>query len=116
MSKLETEASLQKVENFLRSRALVLEQASEAIRDEGVSNYPLFVVHEQAMDMGVLLESSSREAAFYLSASTLEEVYVKQIVAADYVDDFRKLYKEKSEQYCVLLLFAGEARWLFVPK
>ena len=32
----------------------ILAQASDVILDEGVSKYPIFVIHQQEMDMGVL--------------------------------------------------------------
>jgi hypothetical protein len=56
----------------------ILAQASDVILDEGVSKYPIFVIHQQEMDMGVLLIQAGTKFRWSVNASTLEEFVTKK--------------------------------------
>jgi hypothetical protein len=52
MSKIETYLSLQEE---LKPYVKMLGQASDVIRDQDVSKYPIFVIHQQEVEIGLPL-------------------------------------------------------------
>ena len=90
--------------------------ATETIRNEGVSNYPIIVAYkgEDSPEIGIPLTLA--QAEWQYRATTLEELYTKNLVEEEKIDAFRALYNHKSGQLCVLLIdeFTG-ADFVFVP-
>lgn len=100
----------------------VFEQASEMIRDESISNYPIFALHrDEQFPIGLLLTAFGQHSTHYsYNVSTLEELVAKSIVAMDAIDEFRKIYKNPDEFFCFLIIDtdgngAPHPRFWFVP-
>lgn len=100
----------------------VFEQASETIRDESISNYPIFVLHrDEQFPIGLFLTAFGQYHTHYsYNVSTLEELVAKSIVAMDAIDEFRKIYKSPDEFFCFLIIDTDEnasphPRFWFVP-
>lgn len=107
---------LNKIEQLLYKEADLVLSAYEAVLDEGVSNYPIILVHDKPVAMGIKLLEAEHTEAHHLSISTLEEMYVRQLIAAEYIDEFRELYKSRADTYCVFGFSGLEGQWIFVPK
>lgn len=93
----------------------VLAQASEAIIDNEVSNYPIFVMHKEALEIGVpLIEQIP--GGWSLKASTLEEFSSKQLIRAERIDEFRSVYKPTGAYFCFFVLTEDMANFVFAPR
>ena len=85
-------------------------QASTTIRDEGVSKYPIFVMHRQD-ELGVGINVVRREAAathWSYQASTLEELVARRIVPFEELEAFRKIYKKPETHFCFMMPLTTE--------
>lgn len=91
-------------------------QATEMILDEDISKYPIFVVHTDTIEMGVsLVERGETTGKWSIHVSTLEEFATKQLIQSDKLDDFKKVYKNPIENYCLFVLSDLGARFIFIP-
>lgn len=110
---------LQLQENLQPYKSKLAEVAT-TVRDEDVSNYPIFLAYpeeEQTIGVGLpLFRVAGRgQNAWALHLTTLEELVSKQVVRNEKVDDFRTLYKKSEDALCLLIFVEGEARFGFLP-
>ena len=96
-----------------------LAQAAETVRDEGVSNYPLFFAYagsenKHAPGIEVMQLPTERGTTWNVNVSTLEELVAKSIVTQGKVDPFRKVYKSSPDTLCFLIVDEAGARFGFV--
>ena len=100
---------LEKLQQELREDCQILqrafEQASQTIRDENVSRYPIFTLHlDDVFPIGLALISYEQFDTHYsYNVSTLEEMVAKTIVMMENVDEFRKIYKNPDNFFCFLI-------------
>ncbi len=91
-------------------------KATEMILDEEISKYPIFVVHNDTIEMGVpLVERGDQTGKWSIHVSTLEEFATKQLIQSDKVDDFKQVYKNPIEHHCLFILSDLGARFVFIP-
>lgn len=95
-----------------------LVQASDVIMNEDVSRYPIFIVSQSDMSMGIplLVPQQVSEIDFHVNASTLEEFYVKKMIESDKIDDFRKTYKSPETHLCIFLVYENNANFIFIKR
>lgn len=98
-----------------------LAEVANTVKDEDVSNYPVFLAYpeeEQIIGLGLPLFQvpGQGQMTWALHLTTLEELVSKQIVLAEKVDDFRARYKKSTEELCLLIFVDGAARFGFLPK
>ncbi len=104
------------LQKIVSDKFTLLNQTVASILDQEISNYPIIVVSPVLVEIGVPLPHSTNEG-WNINASTLEELVVKNVVNKDKVDDFRELYKSKSEaQYCFFFVEGESATFVFHPK
>ncbi|HQV66110.1 MAG: hypothetical protein KAX53_01055 [Saprospiraceae bacterium] len=94
----------------------ILAQASDVILDEGVSKYPIFVIHQQEMDMGVLLIQAGTKFRWSVNASTLEEFVTKEIIFHEKAQEFIATYKDPEIYLCLFVLSELGAQFVFLPR
>jgi hypothetical protein len=95
----------------------ILTQTSAAILDQEVSKYPIFVVHQQDVEIGVVIVDKDRSGGLWsIHASTLEEFVSKQIVENDKVDDFIEVFKSPKNYFCLFVLSELGANFVFLPR
>lgn len=101
------EAAVHKNQNWF-------DQTIKTIQNEGVSNYPILVAHPTAtnIEIGLPILESERYA---FNATTLEELAMKKVVDLDKVNEFRTLYKQKKESFCIFLLDKPAPQFIFIP-
>ena len=89
-------------------------QTVQTILNEEVSNYPILVAYPVStrIEIGLPLLESER---YGFNATTLEELAMKKIISLDKVNEFRKLYKEKVNNFCIFLLDQPAPQFIFVP-
>lgn len=94
-----------------------LNEAAETIVTNDVSLYPIFVVHQHFVDIGIqMVDKEKVSGNWSVNASTLEEFVTKQIITSEKVDAFREVYKEKPEEFCLFVLSELGADFIFLPK
>ena len=101
-----------RLENFTNAAR----KAADKIKSENISNYPIFVVHQDQINIGIpLFSSEETKSQWAINASTLEEFYTKGLISEEKLDDFRQLYKNHSEDICFFVLSELGAQYLFIP-
>ncbi len=105
------------IERLLKRYRSTLATAAETIRNENVSNYPIFVASKTEVEIGVVFFPQGQLPDNWLvTASSLEEFHVKKIIDTDKVDDFRDLYRSKPEEICVFAIDTeGASKFIFIP-
>lgn len=98
-----------------------LAAAAETVRDEDVSNYPIFFAYagaenKHAPGIEVMVIPTTRGTAWNVNISTLEELVTKRIVESDKIDPFRKVYKNSPDSLCFLIVDEEGARFGFVNR
>ncbi|HHH54516.1 MAG TPA: hypothetical protein ENK91_12720 [Bacteroidetes bacterium] len=102
----------QLLENYTKAA----KAASDKIISENISNYPIFVVHQDQVEIGVpLFTAEQTKSQWAINASTLEEFYTKGLISKEKLDDFRKLYKNHPDDICFFVLSELGAQYLFIP-
>lgn len=114
MSKIETFLSLQEE---LKIYTKALGEAADIIRDQDVSKYPIFVLHQQEMAMGIpVIEKEKNGGKWNINASTLEEFVSKNIIFDEKIDEFIKAYKDPDVQLCLFVLSELGANFIYLPR
>lgn len=114
MSELEKFLEL---ENQLKPYVKLMTQAGDTIITQEVSKYPIMVVHQQEVNIGIpLLDREVNKSTWSINASTLEEFVSKQIVFEDKVDAFIENYKSQSDYICVFVLSELGAQFVYLPR
>ena len=93
--------------------------AAETVRDEGVSNYPLFFAYageenKHTPGIEVMQVPTNRGVVWNINVSTLEELATKGIITKEKIDPFRKVYKNSPASLCFLIVDEEGARFGFV--
>ena len=96
----------------LRRCEKALRKASNTILNEGVSKYPIFVVHQEPVSMGILLLDEDK---WSFSASTLEEFVAKNLIESSKVEEFKKIYKPPGQFLCLFVVEGKRANFVFAP-
>lgn len=94
----------------------ILSQAADVILNENVSKYPIFVVHQQEMDMGIPLIEAGNMFRWSVNASTLEEFVTKEIIFMDKAQDFISTYKDPEVYLCLFVLSELGAQFIFINR
>ncbi len=95
----------------------ILAQAAEVIQDQDVSKFPIFVIHQNIVDIGInIVEKGVDKGNWSVNASTLEEFVAKQIITEEKVEDFQSLYRSHHDDLCLFALSELGANFIFLPK
>ncbi len=105
------------LEEELRDFTLTMSKAQDAILDQEVSKYPIFVVHQHEVEIGVqLVDGAKMGLTWSIHASSLEEFVSKQIIEEHKVDSFKTIYKSTDHFFCCFVLSELGANFIFLPK
>lgn len=109
--------ALLEIERLLKRYRSSLATAADTIRNENVSNYPIFVAAKTAVEIGVLLFSKGQlPDGWIITASSLEEFHVRKIIDSEKIDDFRDLYRTHPSEICVFVVDTeGTSKFIFIP-
>ncbi len=93
-----------------------LSEASEIIRNENISNYPIFAAHQGFLEMGIpIIKKNEAGGKWNINASTLEEFVTKNLIYNEKVNDFLKDYKDHDEFLCIFILSELGATFNYFP-
>lgn len=106
------------LEEELQPYLPLLSKAADTVLDQDVSSYPIFVVHQLSVDLGIplLQRDDEEEVKWSVNATTLEELVTKQVVKNDKVDSFKKVYKNPHQHLCLFVLSDLGAQFIFIPR
>ncbi len=108
---------LAQMQTELRPLKLPLGKAADTVVDEGVSNYPVFVVHKQQVSIGIpIINHEEHGVAWSVNVSTLEEFVTKNLIQTDRIDEFREVFKPVKEHLCLFVLSELGATFVFLPR
>ncbi len=105
-----------KLEKELQPYKKILSQASDVILNENVSKYPIFIVHQQELEMGVSLIDAGSKFKWSVNASTLEEFVTKELIFMEKAQDFITTFKDPEIHLCLFVLSELGAQFIFVPR
>lgn len=112
MSKTEKYLILQEE---LKRLTPALVQARDIIRDQDVSNYPIFIAHQSDIHMGIpVIDKEETGDLWNVNASTLEEFVTKNVVKEDHIEKFREVYNSKNNHVCVFVLSELGADFIYL--
>jgi hypothetical protein len=105
----------QKITNILSKHQNIIISTVEAVKNEGISNYPIIMVHGNSLkyELGIpILEDQN----ILFSITTLEELFAKMVISHDKISSFREVYNHKEQEFCVFIIEGGESEFFFIPK
>ncbi|MCB0642995.1 MAG: hypothetical protein KDC44_15205, partial [Phaeodactylibacter sp.] len=77
------------LESELAPYKKALGEAADTVIDQDVSEYPIFVVHQQQVDIGIpIIDREKVKGNWSVNVSTLEEFVTKQIIEEEKVEEF----------------------------
>jgi hypothetical protein len=93
-----------------------LKEASYQIRKRGFSQFPIFVLTKQEVELGqTLFLRSDFNTEFYYKASFLEEFVQRNLIGEESVELFKENYKNP-EEFCSLFVIDGDfAGFVYMP-
>ncbi|MBP9208678.1 MAG: hypothetical protein KBF37_00020 [Saprospiraceae bacterium] len=105
------------LEEDLKRYRKALNGALDIMLDQEVTNYPIFILHQQELAMGVkLIDAGEGPGNWSVHASSLEEFSLKNLIEPDKIDAFRELYKQHDHHFCLFVLSELGAQFIFYPR
>ncbi len=106
-----------KLQKSLKGHLKLMQNTAQAIMDQDISNYPIFLVNDAAPALGISIVAFELEGkSGVISATTLEELATKGIVQMEKVEDFKEVYKKNEHSLCLLIPEENGAAFIFLPK
>ena len=95
----------------------IMTKAVETIMIKDISKYPILVVHQQEIELGIpVVTKDDKGRKWSIHASTLEEFAMKQVIAADKIEDFQGVYKDPGQFLCLFVISELGANFIFIPR
>ena len=112
----QNKSALLALEADLKKYRPMFKNATDAIIEQDVSNYPIFVAHQDNPIFGIaLLNQNESNTNWSFSASTLEELAAKQVIEMSKIEDFKEIYKNPKRFICVFILDEVLGQFIFYP-
>lgn len=91
-------------------------EVSKDIRNEGYSEFPIFIATQLLLDIGeLIIDRNDLSTSWSIYASTLEEFSEKGVIATEKIDEFKKAWKNPNTHCCIFLVTPLGAGFLFIP-
>ena len=104
-----------RLQEELKPYSKVMLDANQQMLDGEVTKYPIFVIHQQQVELGVTL-IKGEEDKWSVQASTLEEFAVKGLIQDHKIDEFRRVFKDPNDYFCLFVLSELGAQFIFIPQ
>ncbi len=94
----------------------IFKEGAKVTIDKEVSNYPVFVAHQDEIPLGVEFVNREKSGTFWsYNVTTLEELVTKKIINTDRLDNFKRIYKDPLKFICVFVVEQKGASFVFYP-
>lgn len=108
---------LKEIEREIRQFIPILSKAADSVLDQEVSNYPIFIVHQGEIEVGISVIDPKKVASKWaINLSILEEFAAKQIIKSENIDNFREVYKDPQKHLCLFIISEIGANFIFIPR
>ncbi len=104
------------LENELKRYQKVMTEAADIILEQDVTRYPIFVAHQQEVEIGIPITKLEGGEKWAIHASSLEEFVSKQIIFPEKIEEFKRNYKEAKDSICIFVLSELGAQFVFIPR
>ena len=105
------------LEAELDSYKPVMAKAADSVIDQEISKYPIMVVHQEEIEIGIkLVDRAKVDGNWSVNLSTLEEFASKDLIESHKIDSFRTIYKDKKKFICLFVLSELGAQFVFISK
>lgn len=96
----------------------MLQEASDTILKEGVSEHPIFIAHKNEVEsIGIALADKDKvKGNWSVNASTMEQFVDKGLISKEKVDSFKTIYKDPKKYICIFTLSELGADFIFLPR
>ncbi len=95
----------------------VLCKAADAILEKEVSKYPILIVHQQQIELGVpIVIREEVKGNWSVNASTLEEFTMKQLITPEKLEDFQGIYKDPESHLCLFVVSELGVQFIFINR
>lgn len=113
---MDTERRLNKIKKELYGARRIMEKASDEIFNQDISKYPIFVISHQDISIGIKLAGEGQiKGKWNLYISTLEEFSTKKLIRQERINEFRKIYKDPADYYCLFVIEDLGSKFVFIP-
>jgi len=93
-----------------------LKEASYQIRKRGFSDYPIFIVTNNELELGALLiDRTELENNYTYRATYMQEFIDRKLIGEESVGLFSENYKNADEFCCLFALIGEFSGFVFVP-
>ena len=108
---------LVEIERLLKQHRATLSAAAETVRLEDVSNYPILVVSNALIELGIpLILRGQLPNDWSVNVSTLEEFHARRLVNETQIDDIRQLFRAHTDDLVVFIVAEdGSGRFASIP-
>lgn len=94
-----------------------LAQAVDTTLNEGVSSYPILVLHKGQLALGIaLVDAVQADSPWSVNLTTLEELVTKKVIGQEKVSAFQQVYKDPRAYFCLFVLEGHAAEFVFFPR
>lgn len=95
----------------------ILEKAYVRILEQGATKFPIFVLHQEEMSVGIpIVLRETNGGLWNIYASSLEEFATKQLIRPERLEEFQGLYTRKGNELCLFVLSELGASFVFLPR
>lgn len=114
MTKAEQLAQLQTELNGYKT---ALAKAADTIKENNISEYPIFIFHQHTFDAGIpIIDRTETKGNWSVNASSLEELTTKQIIQPDKTSEFIGVITSHGTDLCLFVLSELGANFIFLPR
>ncbi len=113
---MQKEQDLMILEEELKPYKRLLGSVADTIMEQDVSSYPVFVLHRDAIEVGIPLNTEDIVGEWSVNASSLEEFVAKQLVLTEKIDEFKSVYKDPTAFLCLFVVDKSGATFVFIPR
>ena len=105
------------LEKALKPYKKMMGEASDIIREQDVSNYPILVIHQDEVELGIpIYEREKNGGKWSINASSLEEFVSKQLISEDRIEEFKKTYKDPELFICTFIISELGTQFIFMSR
>lgn len=114
---MKNEIILKQIEREIRQYVPALGKAADEVLNQEVSKYPIFVVHQGELELGVsIIVKEKSKSNWSINMSILEEFAAKQIIPTENIDNFRDVFKDPETHLCLFVISEIGANFIFIPR
>lgn len=107
---------LQQMQRDLQKHKELMTRASNTLIEQDVSEYPIFVIHREAVEIGIpLYIPADSTKDWHINLSSLEEMTAKSLIMSDRIEQFKAIFKNPETHFCLFFVHSGAASFIFMP-